>query len=87
MLANLPTWLRAAVITGTQAAVASLTLWLLDVIADVQGWVSDPTNPVDISGAGKALVSILFTAVTFIVTAVYRAWKPVENSYPEPPKP
>lgn len=84
---NLPTWLRAAVITGGQALVGSALLWLLDLVLDVQSWVADPTNPVDISGAGKALVSILFTFVTFVVTAIYRSVKPVENSYPEQPKP
>jgi uncharacterized membrane protein (DUF485 family) len=86
MLKNLPTWLRAAVITGAQAAAASLLLLVLDLILDVQDWLSDPTNPVDVSGAGKAALGVLFTLITFVVTAVYRSVRPVENAYPEPPK-
>lgn len=87
MLKALPTWLRAAVITAGQTAVAALLLVLLDVLFDVQDWVEDPTNPVDLSGAATAAGVVVITFLSGVVTAVVRAVKPPENTYPEPPKP
>lgn len=85
MLKSLPTWLRAAVVTGAQAAAASLLLLFLDFLADVQGWIADPTNPVDLSGLGKAAIGVVFTLATFVVTAIVRVVRPAENTYPEAP--
>lgn len=87
MLLKLPTWLRAAIITAIQAALGAFLLWLIDLGADVQDWVSDSSNPVDISGSGRALLGLLIGLCTGVVTGVYRAIRPVENDYPEPPKP
>lgn len=81
----LPTWLRAAIITAGQAAAAVILLAVIDLLFDVQDWVSDPTNPVDISGFGKVVIGALITAITFIVTAVIRKLKPPESSYTPPP--
>jgi hypothetical protein len=85
MLSRIPPWLRAAIITGGQALLASLGLILVSLIADVNGWLSDPTNPVDISGPAKLAIAALFTFTTFLLTAVFRAWRPPQNTYPEPP--
>jgi hypothetical protein len=84
---SLPTWLRAALITGAQALAASLLLILLNLVVDIQSWVSDRSNPVDLSGSAQAVAAAVMTFATFLVTAVYRSVKPVENSYPELPKP
>lgn len=87
MLLKLPTWLRAAIITAVQALAGAALLWLIDLAADVQDWISDPANPVDISGAGRALIGLLIGLCTGIVTGVYRALRPVQNDYPELPTP
>lgn len=85
MLARIPPWLRAALITGGQALIGSLLLILVSLAADVNDWLSDPTNPVDISGPAKLAMAAAITFVTFLVTAVYRAIRPPQNTYPEPP--
>lgn len=84
MLNTLPTWLRAAIITSGQAAAASILIALVDLLFDLQDWVSDPTNPVDVSGFGKLVIGAVITAATFIVTAVFRKIKPPDNSYQPP---
>lgn len=85
MLLRLPPWLRAAIITAGQTALAAIALWLLDLIMDIQDWVADPTNKVDLSGAGKAFLTIVLTFLAFVVTAAWRALKPPQNTYPETP--
>jgi hypothetical protein len=87
MLANLPTWLRAAVITSVQAFVGTFLVTLLGLLGDIQEWVEDSTNPVDLGVPAKAIGSAVVALAVGVVTAVFRAVKPVENSYPEPPKP
>lgn len=87
MLKSLPTWLRATVITAGQSLLGGVLAVVLSLLLDVQQWVSDPTNPVDISGAGTAVILLLFTFCTAVVTAIMRKVKPVENSYPEPAHP
>lgn len=86
MLNRLPPWLRATVISALQALAAGLLMILLDLLADVQDWVRDPTNPVDLSGAGTAAVLALFSFCTAVVVAVHRGLlNPPQNAYPEPP--
>jgi hypothetical protein len=85
MLSRIPPWLRAAIITGLQTLVGSLLLIVLSLILDVNDWLSDPTNPVDLSGPAKLALAAVVTFVSFIVTAVYRAIRPPQNTYPEAP--
>lgn len=85
MLARIPPWLRAALITSGQAAIGSLLLVLLSLVADVNDWLADPTNPVDLSGPAKLVMAAALTFVTGVVTAVYRYLRPPQNTYPEGP--
>jgi hypothetical protein len=85
VLAKLPPWLRAAVITAGQTAVGSLLLIGLSLLVDVNGWLADPTNPVDLSGPAKLALGVAVTFVSFVVTAAYRALRPPQNTYPEQP--
>lgn len=85
MLSNIPPWLRAAIITSLQALVGSLLVIALSLVVDVNSWLSDPTNPVNLSGPAKLALAALMTAVTGVVTAIYRAWRPPQNTYPEMP--
>jgi ABC-type uncharacterized transport system permease subunit len=87
MLKNLPTWLRAAVITSGQAFVGTFLVTLLGLLGDVQDWVEDNSDPIDLSVPTKALASAVVALAVGIVTAIFRAVRPVENAYPEPPKP
>lgn len=80
---KLPTWLRAALITGGQTLAAAVLVVLLDLLFDVQDWVRDPTNPVDLSGAATAVLIALVTFLAGLVTAIYRYVRPVERSYPD----
>jgi hypothetical protein len=83
MLAKLPPWLRAAVITSGQTLVASLCIVVLALLLDLQDWVSDPTNPVDLSGAATAAVVAIVTFASGVVTAVWRALNPPAVTYPD----
>lgn len=86
MLRNIkPTWLRAAVTTGLQTLGGAVLAVVLGVLLDVQQWISDPTNPVDLSAAGAAIAGAFVAFCTALVTAVTRRINPPENSYPEPP--
>lgn len=87
MLSKLPTWLRAAVITGLQTVAGAILLIVLNLALDIQGWVSDRENPVDFSTPAALGGAAVMAFVVGLVTAVYRAVRPVENAYPEPPKP
>jgi hypothetical protein len=87
MLQRLPTWLRATVITSGQSLIGGVLAVVVSLLFDVQQWISDPTNRVDISGAGTAFVLLLFTFCTAVVTAIQRRLQPPENTYPEPPQP
>ena len=85
MLQNLPTWLRAAVITGFQTFLGSFLVLLLGLLSDVQDWVDGGAVP-NFEWLAKALVSLIIAFVTGVITAAYRTVRPVENTYPEPPK-
>lgn len=93
MLRRIPPWLRAAIITSAQVAAGYLLLIVLNLLFDISAWLSDPTNPVDLSTPAKLAVGVLITFITGVVTAVYRAIRPPQNTYPEmptvpdPPKP
>lgn len=87
MLKRLPTWLRAAVISGVQALVAALAVIVLALLVDVQAWLSDPTDPVNFSGQAAAAGAALIAFVQGVVVAIHRAARPPENTYPEPPHP
>lgn len=80
---RLPTWLRAAIITGLQALAGVVLLILADLLFDVQDWVADPTNPVDFSGPAKLVFAAVVSFLTGVVTAVYRYLHPVAKSYPD----
>jgi hypothetical protein len=86
MLQNLPTWLRAAVITGFQTFLGSFLVLLIGLLSEVQDWVDGGAAP-NLEFAAKAIVSLVIAFVTGTLTALYRAVRPVENTYPEPPKP
>jgi hypothetical protein len=85
MLKNLPTWLRAAVISAVQAAVAAVLVVVLSLIVDVQAWVEDPSDPVEFRNHATAVFAALMAAAQAIVVAVHRAIRPVEDTYPEQP--
>lgn len=85
MLQSLPTWLRAAVISGAQALGASLLVIVLATLVDVQAWLSDPTDPIEFSGQAAAAGAAIVAFAQGITVAIHRALRPVENTYPEPP--
>lgn len=87
MLSKLPTWLRAAIITGLQTLAGAVLLIILNLLVDIQSWVSDRSNPVDFSTPAALAGAALLAFVVGVVTAVYRGLRPVENTYPEPPHP
>lgn len=84
MLSSLPTWLRAAVITSGQTFVGSFLVLLLGLLGDVQDWLDGGAAP-SLDVAAKALVSLLVAFGTGVITAGYRAVRPVQNTYPELP--
>jgi hypothetical protein len=84
MLKQLPTWLRAAVITGFQTFLGSFLVLLLSLVASVNEWIDGGVAP-DWSVLAKALSALVLGFVTGVLTAAYRAVRPVENTYPEPP--
>lgn len=83
-LRSLPTWLRAAVITAGQTFVGTFLVTLLGVLADVQEWLNDGPAP-SLDAPAKAVLSAVVALAVGIVTAAYRALRPVQNTYPEPP--
>lgn len=84
MLSKLPTWLRASIITSVQTFVATFTVTLVGVLNDTIEWVQGGSPP-ELDVPTKAVVAALIAAVSGVVTAVHRAWRPPEDTYPEPP--
>lgn len=77
---KLPTWLRAAVITGAQTFVGTVLALFLAVIPDLLGWVNGGAIP-DLATYAKLLAGAVAAFVTGVLTAVYRKVKPIETSY------
>lgn len=85
MLHRLPTWLRAALITGAQSFAGTVAVGLLGVLDAFNAW-AQTGDPVDLSVFAKLVAGAATAAAAGVITAVVRYFKPVENTYPEAPK-
>lgn len=82
---TMPTWLKAALITSAQTFLASAFVTLTGLLAEIQDWINDGVEP-HWSNAAKLLGSAAAAAASGVITGIWRALKPPEETYsPQPP--
>ena len=78
---KLPSWLRAAIVTGWSTFVAAVALPLLGFIDDLQVWIAGNGEPPNVSQLGRLLAAAVLAFVAGVVNAVFRYFRPAETAY------